>query len=218
MIPPSNFFVNLEGLKNIFNFPPKWVSQECVAAITQNCQSADELIEKSKDPIEIDECTLVISQKMKDNVLQTNEFSLHGLLGVFLTQVVDVLEDKVLIAFEHKFLDNRSYSLDGGVLLDNRDRTPIFTFELKQQVATALKDQDSKHIQEFFIQAFYMRIYPNVWHCLTDMEDFHYFKCCKDEDDYLKVERYVYIKTDIADRDSYKNHMLLLTQLYKETY
>ncbi len=121
------------------------------------------------------------------------------------------------MAFEKRFVPNFNYALDGAVvpLMDGAViwEAPLFSYELKQQVSGDLSDQSLKDVKEFFLQAFYMRKNRKLWHCLTDMMDFHYFKC-QDKDDFLVIQSYIYIRTDVTNLDSYKTHMLLLTKMF----
>ena len=179
-------------------------------------RSGADLIEE-QSLMEIDEGGVLMSQRLYERTLITNKSSLHGLFHIFLVQISEVLGDNIRVAFEKRFVPNFNYALDGAVvpLMDGAViwEAPLFSYELKQQVSGDLSDQSLKDVKEFFLQAFYMRKNRKLWHCLTDMMDFHYFKC-QDKDDFLDIQSYIYIHTDVTNLDSYKKHMLLLTKMF----
>ena len=157
------------------------------------------------------------TKMLDENVIMANEFSLHGMLQMFSSQIARCFtkrfEGVFYVLIEYKFVKGFKYSMDGAVVCNGPK--PVLMYELKEKVATHLVDQSDDNLRTIFIQAFYIRKL-NVWHCLTDMHDFHYFKYEPNKEDYLKIKHYVYIETDITNSQSCAKHISLIKQLYKK--
>lgn len=66
-------------------------------------------------------------------------------------------------------------------------------WEYKPQVPSELVDVTAGHLSETFLQAYYLRDsspYP-ILHCLTNLEDYHYFSITTKDHHSMKIEKYV---------------------------
>ena len=121
-----------------------------------------------------------------DNTLYLGEKEASGrvLLGLFMKAVCHALKqihpEKVFwLDHECMILPSKKFTNDEAIqaILADDGKKVIFALEYKPKVATELKDQTSFHISETLLQAFYLRkrFDHNIVHCLTDLEDYHFF-------------------------------------------
>ena len=154
-------------------------------------------------------CCLVESR-----VIVTCEFSLHGMLLLVLLCVCEVLESDQRhyeVVVEHRIFDDRKYAVDGGVVIEGEH--PAIVYKLKQQVSPTLQDQAQYDICEFFVQCYYItENSPNSWFCLTDVQDFHYFKFSRNANN-LVIEQYFYLHTDVCNFESAMKHMSFVKEI-----
>ena len=85
------------------------------------------------------------------------------------------------------------------MLTATRSETVLVVWDYKPQVPNSLGDVRKRHLSETILRSFYLQkqhAYP-VLHCLTDLEDFHYFslKCAGQGRELLK---YFFFKSDVA--------------------
>ena len=87
-----------------------------------------------------------------------------------------------MLKVDHQYhiLENRTYAADATlvvVVMVKLKMLPILVLKYKPRVSQELADQEPLHVSETFIQAYYLRQqckFP-VMHCLTDLNDFHFF-------------------------------------------
>ena len=87
------------------------------------------------------------------------------------------------IDHEFRLLEKKTDACDEGVVsiaqIDSytAEKKLFFAVEYKPKVSRDLEDQVPFHIAELFIQPFYLRkrFTHDIWHCLTDLKDFHNF-------------------------------------------
>ncbi len=144
----------------------------------------------------------------ESQIIVTCETSLHTKFGMFLSCVSKVIESDqqhLKVVMEHRIFQDRRYAVDGAVIMANQN--PIIVYELKLQGAPSFTDQNNYDVCEFFVQCFYLTMNsPKAWFCLTDLEDFHYFKF-KRSNGHLEIEQYFYIEADVSDFASTNLHM-----------
>ncbi len=147
-------------------------------------------------------------RSIHSRVIVTCEFSLHGILIQFLSCVCEVLESdqhRYDVILEHMIFNDRKYAVDGAVVIEGVH--PAIVYELKQQVSPTLQDQAQYDICEFFVKCYYItENSPNSWFCLTDVQDFHYFKFSRNAN-HLVIEQYFYLHTDVCNFESTMKHM-----------
>ena len=112
------------------------------------------------------------------------------ILGRFMTKVrmaVAAAYPKADIRVDHEYrvLKEKTYACDEAVVSASlslqrgpyQEKLLLLGIEYKPKVASALRDQTPFHLSEVFIQAYYVKksMTHDIWHCLTDMKDFHYF-------------------------------------------
>lgn len=90
----------------------------------------------------------------------------------------------------------------------------LVLWEYKTQVPTYLEDIPAWHLHETLLQAYYLRTkhsYP-IWHCLTDLKDFHHFLIEDDGPRTLKVVKYIYVTSNLREPSEVFNHINFLFQ------
>ncbi len=148
----------------------------------------------------------------ESEIIVTCVTSLHTKFGMFLSCVSKVIESgqqRLKVVMEHRIFRDRRYAVDGAVIMAIQTpiQTPVVVYELKLQVASSFTDQNKYDVIEFLVQCFYVTMNsPNAWFCLTDLEDFHYFKFRRNNE-HLEIEQYFYMQTDVSDVVSTNQHM-----------
>ncbi len=202
---------------SICDFPCMSISQ-CVAKHVDIKYTKFD--DEAATQMELPSC-LSMFEILDKHVIINNEFSLHGKLSIFVSCVAYLLEkkvgDKFSVEFEYRFVPGRKYAVDGAVICKKLNRQPIIMFELKQQVASKLIDQSHDDLREFFVQSFYLsQVSYEYWHCLTDLNDFHYMKF-QTGHKHLLVDECQYTSSDLADLESFSRHMTgIMNLLYKQ--
>ncbi len=191
------------ALNTIFGLSKPHVSKHIKffnAKCSRDIKSTDVQVNKAAVEKCVGSCRFLDSR-----VIVTCEFSLHGILLQFLSCVCEVLESdqhRYDVIVEHRIFDDRKYAVDGAVVIH-----PAIVYELKQKVCSTLQDQSDYDICEFFVQCYYItRNSPNSWFCLTDVQDFHYFKFSRNANN-LEIEQYFYLHTDVCNFESTMKHM-----------
>lgn len=147
----------------------------------------------------------------------SKEASGYTMLGNFSEMVCEMLEDKYdtkvfRIDPQYHVSEGKKYVSDQAVLqLVMGNRQVLVVWEYKPKVAANLIDVTGWHLSETLVQAYYLRKkhYP-ILHCLTDLQDFHYFFI--EEGENLKLGKYVYIRSDLTNQTDVWNHINFLFQ------
>ena len=156
--------------------------------------------------------------------LGDKEASGRVILGRFMTKVRMVVaaaypKADIRVDHEYRVLKERTYAGEEAVVSSSQ-RGPyqeklLLGIEYKPKVAPALRDQTPFHISEVFIQAYYVKksMTHDVWHCLTDMNDFHYFLVgATPEKKHLSIKKYYYLQSNLSDQTSVANHLYFLAK------
>ena len=170
--------------------------------------------------------TLLFQQRYaKTLYLGNKEASGTGIVDLFMFYVLDTMEIKypdatLKVDHQYRILENKLYAADetiGVVVVINAKAAPsmlpILVLEYKPRVSQDLGDQEPSHLSETFMQAYYLRKrckFP-VMHCLTDLNDFHFFLIEDEHSGVIKISRYYYLKCDLKDG---KQLIQMMTFLY----
>ena len=107
----------------------------------------------------------------------------------------------------------KQYSRDEALIMltATSSETVLVVWEYKPQVSNSLGDVPKWHLSETILQAFYLQkqhAYP-VLHCLTDLEDFHYFslKCAGQG---LELLKYFFLRSDFTQEKEVLHHLNFL--------
>ena len=88
----------------------------------------------------------------------------------------------------------------------------LVVWEYKPRVSSDLQDQTSWHLSETILQAFYLKKkHPYcILHCLTDLEDYHYFFLSDNGPRTLKLDKYVYMQSNLSEKIDVLHHLNFL--------
>ena len=156
--------------------------------------------------------------------LGDKEASGRVILGRFMTKVRMVIAAKADVRVDHEYrvLKDNAYACEEAVVssLLAVQRGPnqvklLFGIEYKPKVSSDLSGQTPFHLSEVFIQAYYVKksMPHDVWHCLTDMKNFHYFLVgATPEKEHLSIKKYYYLQCNLSDQTSVANHLYFLAK------
>ena len=158
--------------------------------------------------------------------LGNKEASGRVILGRFMTKVRIVVaaaypKAEIIVDHEYRVLKENTYACDEAVSAALAlQRGPyqeklLLGMEYKPKVSSDLMDQPPFHLSEVFIQAYYVKksMTHDVWHCLTDMKDFHYFLVgATPEKEQVSVKKYYYLQSNLSDQTSVANHLYFLAK------
>ena len=85
----------------------------------------------------------------------------------------------------------------------NKEQHVVFVIKYKPRVSSNLSDQTPFHISETLIQAYYLRnkFRHNILHCLTDLNDFHFFLITTTPTRLFSIKNYSYTKCDLQNHE-----------------
>lgn len=142
--------------------------------------------------------------------LNSKEASGYGNLTLFALYVCDMMEEKypgvkLMIQPQFYVCGSKQYSTDEALISVQSGKEVLAIWEYKPKVAASLIDQTAWHLSETILQAFFLKKH-SVLHCLTDLEDFHYFflEC---DPRHCKLIKYVYLKSKLSVKGDVLHHM-----------
>lgn len=150
------------------------------------------------------------------------EASGNVLRGIFMSIVRKALllkypDDNFLVDHEYKVLPDKKFALDEAILAiiqlpRPNSRKILFGVEYKPKVSASLEDIPCHHLSETLLQAYYLRkrFTHNILHCLTDLEDFHYFLICTSVEKPFHIKNYWYKTCDLTNSTAVNKHLQFL--------
>lgn len=150
--------------------------------------------------------------------VRTKEASGYGMLSSFALFVCGSLSEKFpennfKIDPQFYVCKGKQYSSDEAliILTVRGPKTVLVVWEYKPKVSGSLEDVPGWRLCETILQAFYLQkqhTYP-ILHCLTDLQDFHYFSFNHDGQA-LELLKYIYLKSDLSQETDTLHHLNFL--------
>ena len=206
---------HLFGIQRFIEYPKvvDWIQEQSQEYVAGQAEPSD--VQKAK----IDFFTALYSTHRRNTLhVSSKEASGYTMLGNFSNFVCEMLQDKYPTAVFHidpQFYvsERKTYSSDQAVLqIVMGNGRVLVIWEYKPRVPSLLGDVQGWHLSETLLQAYYLRkkhSYP-ILHCLTDLNDYHYFFI--DGERSLKLEKYVYIQSDLKNQTDVWKHVDFLFQ------
>ena len=143
-------------------------------------------------------------------------------VGDYMLCVRDIMKHSYQFMVDHQFPVQTSitYYADCALVALDAGGCPLYVVEYKPKIPAGLEDVEPSHLSEVFLQAFYLRkMYThNILHCLTDLEDFHYFLMTDNQSSKkLKIERCITVHCNITNEVELLDHLRFVCNLLKCT-
>ena len=175
-----------------------------------------------------------VVQEEFDSTLDVGDKEASGrvLLGLFMNVVRKALKLKypkhtLCVDYEYRVLTDKQYAVDTTVValthimrVTGSVRNVVLALEYKPKVAAELRDQIPWHVSEVLLQAFYMRkrFTHDILHCLTDLQDYHYFLVGTQPDSPFCIKGYWYKMCKITDPTELTDHLHFLCDAITLSY
>ena len=97
----------------------------------------------------------------------------------------------------------------------------MLAVEYKLKVPSGLEDVTPWHLSETSLQAFYMYLRDNfhydIVHCLTDLNDYHFFLVGSSSENAFVLKKHWYKKCDLTDGAAFEEHINFVCDIIRES-
>ena len=214
----------MEIIRNIFHLEGIYDYRGILAYLTSKRQDhVKEQAEPSHiQEVEISSFTVSISEHRCMTLgFTSKEASGYAMLSnfsLFVCKLMGVKYPSLNFCIEPQFIvcDGKKNSSDQTLvqlLMGSTHMRVLVVWEYKPRVACDIYDVPAWHLSETLLQAYYMRrnhCYP-VLHCLTDLNDYHYF-FIEDGPTDITLSKYVYMHSDLSVPKDAFDHINFLLQ------